>query len=134
MYLAGAIFRDFMFSNYLYDKIPHTYMQKIFTNLKFTNGSILELVVLKMLSGKTYSATEIRDTLKMFSLKTPMGSLYPLLTKFRRNNYVKSGYEEGDSGFGIKTYDLTEKGHQRLRDLQKDWNQLNRLIASIGSR
>ena len=109
-------------------------MQKIFTQLKFTNGGILEFIVLKMLTEKTYSATEIHDALKMFGLKTPMGSLYPLLTKFRRSSQVKSSYEEGDSGSGIKTYILTEKGRQRLRDLQKDWNQLNRLIASIGSR
>lgn len=109
-------------------------LQKIIPNLKLTSGGMLEFFVLKMLTEKTYSVKETCDRLKMSGYIVPTGSIYPLLTRFRRRNYVNTGYEEGDSGSGIKTYDLTEKGRQRLRDLQRDWNQLNRLIASIGAR
>ena len=108
-------------------------MQKIINELKITTGSILEFIVLKMLSGaRTYSTEEMSAELKLIGFKTPMGSIYPLLTKFRRNKYVITGYEEGDRGAGIKTYKITEKGRQRLSDLRHDWKRLNQMIASIG--
>jgi len=109
-------------------------MQKIINDLKITTGSFLEFMVLKMLSGKmSYSIQEIFDILKHAGFNTPKGSIYPLMTKFRRNNYVKSSYEEGESGFGIRTYYLTEKGRQKLATLKGDWNRLNQLIASLGT-
>jgi hypothetical protein len=46
-------------------------MQKIANHLKFTTGSLLEFIVLKMLSGRTYSVFEMRDELKLRGLKTP---------------------------------------------------------------
>lgn len=109
-------------------------MQKIINDLKITNSSFLEFIVLKMLSERTYSALEIFDALKEVGFKTPMGSLYPLLTKFRRQNYVRTGYEDGDTAPVIKTYELTDKGRQRLSNLRSDWKRLNQVIASIGSR
>jgi PadR family transcriptional regulator PadR len=109
-------------------------MQKITTELKINTGSMLEFIVLKMLSGETHSIGEIYEELKSIGFKTPMGSLYPLLSKFRRKNYVVTGYEEGDTKPVIRTYDLTEKGRQRLGDLRSDWKRLNSLVASLGSR
>jgi len=109
-------------------------MQKIINDLKITNTSFLEFIVLKMLSSRAYSVSEICSALKNIGFKTPMGSLYPLFTKFRKKEYVISGYEEGESGRGIKTYNLTEKGLHYLANLRSDWKRLNRLIASIGAR
>lgn len=110
------------------------FMQKITNELKVNTGSMLEFIVLKMLSGRTYSILEIYQELELIGFKTPMGSLYPLLSKFRRNGQVTSGYEEGETTIAIKTYDLTSKGRQRSADLRSDWKRLNSLIASLGSR
>ena len=110
-------------------------MQRIIHELKLTSGGVLEFIILKMLSGKrTYSPEEMFDELKKAGFKTPMGSIYPLLTKFRRRNYVRTGHEEGDHGSVIKTYELADTGRQRLTDLRSDWKRLNRLIASMGAR
>ncbi len=110
-------------------------MQKIINDLKFTSSSFLEFIVLKMLSGnRTFSPQEIHDELKRIGLKTPMGSIYPLLTQFRRKSYVISGHELNDNGFVIKTYCLTEKGKKHLIDFRRDWKRLNHLIASMGAR
>ena len=109
-------------------------MQKITTELKINTGSMLEFIVLKMLSGETHSIGEILEELKVAGLKIPTGTLYPLLAKLHRENYVITGYEDGDTKIVIKTYSLTEKGRQRLTDLKGDWKRLNSLVASLGSR
>ena len=109
-------------------------MQKIITDLKITTGGIVEFMVLKMLSGKTnHSIKEMVQILNKSGFQTPVGSIYPLMTKFRRGNFVKSVYEEGNRGFGIRTYYLTENGKQRLVSLTGDWAKLNQLIASMGT-
>ncbi len=109
-------------------------MQKITNELKINTGSMLEFIVLKMLSGKTYSIGEISKELKSIGFKTPMGSLYPLLSRLRQKDQIMSGYEDGDTTLVLKTYDLTEKGRRRLADLRGDWKRLNSLIASLGTR
>ena len=50
-----------------------------------------------------------------------------------KTNHVKSVYEEGNRGFGIKTYYLTENGMKRLSSLENDWKRLCQLIASTRS-
>ena len=82
-------------------------MQKITNDLKFTAGGLLEFMVLKMLSGWTYSVNEIYDGLRSFGFNTPRGSLYPLLSRLQRDGLITSGLEEVDSDGVQKTYDLT---------------------------
>jgi DNA-binding PadR family transcriptional regulator len=108
-------------------------MQKIINELKLTSTGFLEFIVLKMLYGEqTFTPLEIYNELRNVGFKTPMGSIYPLLTKFRRKKFVVSGYEQGDNGFAIKTYYLADTGREYLINLRRDWKRLNQLIASMG--
>jgi PadR family transcriptional regulator, regulatory protein PadR len=109
-------------------------MQKITDNLKINMGGFLEFFVLKMISGRSHSIGEIYGELKAIGFRTPMGSLYPLLSAFRKNESVISGYEEFDLGGARKTYCLTEKGRRRLMNLKRDWKRLNSLVADLGSK
>lgn len=105
-------------------------MQKIINELKITYGGLLELIILKMLLKRSYSLGEMYDELKAAGFKTPMGSIYPLFSKFRKKSLVTSGYEESETGGAMKTYELTSKGRDRLRDLKNDWKRLNHVIHS----
>ena len=110
-------------------------MQKLITNLKLNSTSFLEFLVLKMLStDRSYSIKEMADELKNLGFKTPMGSIYPLLTKLRRKKFVKTEYDESETGTRVKAYYLSSEGQDQLRALKSDWKRLNDLVASIGSR
>lgn len=105
--------------------------QKLITQLKFTNGALLEFIVLKMVSGKTYAPGDILDQLKLIGFKTPPGSLYPLLIRLRKGGFVMTGREESFIGTGLRTYDITDKGRSRLSDLKKDWKKLDDLLHQL---
>ncbi|MCX6716142.1 MAG: PadR family transcriptional regulator [Candidatus Taylorbacteria bacterium] len=105
-------------------------MQKITNELRISNEGILELIVLKMLSKRAYSIKEIFDELKMTGFRTPIGSLYPLFGKFRKSGLIISGREESEFGGSMKTFDLSTKGIERLRELRSDWKRLNHMIHS----
>ena len=108
-------------------------MQKFTNELKFTAGSLLELIVLKMLSRRSYSVDEIYNSLKEIGFKTPKGSIYPLINRLRKNALIACGREESETGRKMMTYELTEKGRLHLKELRSDWNRLNSLIARLGS-
>lgn len=99
--------------------------QKLITQLKFTTGGLLEFMVLTMLSRRSSAPGDISDHLKMLGFKTPFGSLYPLLARLRKAGLVVTGYEESEIGTGLRSYDITRKGHIRLDELKRDWKQLN---------
>jgi len=107
-------------------------LQKIISELRFTAGSLLELIVLKMISGHAHSVEEIFNELREIGFVTPKGSIYPLISRLRSKGYILSGREESESGGAIKTYDLTEIGRARLAELRKDWKRLNDVIAGLG--
>ena len=106
-------------------------MQKLTTELKLNVGGFLEFMTLKMLADRTLSAEEISSRLASIGFKVPMGTLYPLLSRFRAKGFVMRDYEESETGTALRTYDLTAKGRSRLRDLRTDWNRLNSAIASL---
>ena len=59
-------------------------MQKITSYLKLSTSSFLEFFVLKMISRRSHSIQEIYDELRSIGFRTPKGSLYPLLSSFRK--------------------------------------------------
>jgi len=106
-------------------------MRGIITELKLTSGGFLEFFVLKLLSERSHSPQEIHDHLKDAGLRIPMGSIYPLLHRFRVRGYVERGYEESETGSALRTYDLSSKGERRFADLRDDWKRLNGLVAGL---
>lgn len=49
------------------------------------------------------------------------GTLYPILRKLKEDDYVNTYLVESGSGPARKYYQLTEKGRQRQRAVQKEW-------------
>jgi DNA-binding PadR family transcriptional regulator len=106
-------------------------MKKITDHLVISTSGLLELFVLKMLSTRTYSPKEIAENLKRAGVKSPMGTIYPVLKGLRHCSYVSNGHEESETGGSMKTYDITQGGRHRLTDLKGDWKYLNSLIARL---
>lgn len=106
-------------------------MQKITSYLKLSTSSFLEFFVLKMISRRSRSIQEIYDELRSIGFRTPKGSLYPLLSSFRKRGLVESGFEEFDDGTVQKSYCLTDSGRQHLLELKRDWKHLNSTVISL---
>lgn len=94
------------------------------------NG-LLELVVLKVISQSKVYAANILETLKNTEFSTQEGTLYPLLSRLRREGAVEYEWVESEAGPPRKYYNLTEKGQQQLKSLIKYWNDLNLTIKKL---
>jgi PadR family transcriptional regulator PadR len=93
---------------------------------------LLEFLILKIVaSGKVYAADIVRR-LSETEFATQEGTLYPLLSKMRRDGLLEYEWQESDAGPPRKYYELTAKGKSQLADLNDYWKQLNATIAQLG--
>src|SRR5213083_1104668 len=94
---------------------------------------LLEFLILKIIaSDKVYVA----DMLKLLStteFATQEGTLYPLLSKMRRENLVDYDWKESEAGPPRKYYKLTAKGRAQLAELNQYWKQINATIHQLGN-
>jgi len=93
---------------------------------------LLEYLILTIVSaGKVYAA-DILKRLSATDFATQEGTLYPLLSKMRRDELLDYEWQESDAGPPRKYYQLTAKGKTQLRELNNYWKHLNATIAQLG--
>jgi PadR family transcriptional regulator PadR len=93
---------------------------------------LLEFVVLKIVAGHRVYVPDILRRLADTEFATQEGTLYPLLSKLRREGLVHYEWRESATGPPRKYYQLTEAGHARVRALDQYWRQLHRTVADLG--
>jgi PadR family transcriptional regulator, regulatory protein PadR len=103
-------------------------------NEKFSaiRKGLLEFLILKIVAaGKVYVA-DILNRLSDTEFATQEGTLYPLLSRMRRDGLVDYEGQESDVGPPRKYYQLTAKGEAQLAELADYWQRLNATIAQFG--
>ena len=93
---------------------------------------LLEFLILKIVAVHEVYVADILERLSETEFTTQEGTLYPLLSKMRRDGLVDYKWQESDAGPPRKYYQLTAKGKSQLADLNDYWKQLNATIAQLG--
>lgn len=94
---------------------------------------LLEFVVLKIIAGERVYVADLLARLTATSFATQEGTLYPLLSKLRREELVDYEWVESEAGPPRKYYSLTDKGASHLDELAAYWAGLNRTIDDLGA-
>src|SRR5947207_9435387 len=93
---------------------------------------LLEFLILRIVaSDKDYDADMLKR-LGTTEFATQEGTLYPLLSKMRREGLVDYEWQESDAGPPRKYYRLTEKGASQLAELNDYWQDINTTISQLG--
>jgi PadR family transcriptional regulator PadR len=93
---------------------------------------LLEFLILKIVVADKVYAADILERLSETEFATQEGTLYPLLSKMRRDGLLDYEWQESDAGPPRKYYELTAKGKSQLADLNAYWKQLNATITQLG--
>ena len=106
------------------------------TNDKFSpiRKGLLELVVLKLIAAHKVYAADILNKLSSTDFATQEGTLYPLLSRLRREGLVAYEWVESEAGPPRKYYSLTAEGKGRLVILEAYWDGITEFIKSIGAK
>jgi PadR family transcriptional regulator PadR len=93
---------------------------------------LLEFLVLKIVGARSVYVPDILRRLAGTEFATQEGTLYPLLSKLRREDLVQYEWQESDVGPPRKYYRLTAAGQARLAALDDYWMRINRTVADMG--
>lgn len=103
-------------------------------NFNQLRKGLLEFAVLEVISGKKVYAADILTKLQRTSFATGEGTLYPLLSRLKREGLVQYDWVESEAGPPRKYYSLTAAGKTRLKDMQTYWQELHKTLSKLGGR
>jgi PadR family transcriptional regulator PadR len=103
-------------------------------NEKFSaiRKGLLEFLVLKIVSADKVYVADILKQLSETEFATQEGTLYPLLSKMRRDGLVDHEWKESEAGPPRKYYALTAKGREQLHETAQYWQKISNTIADLG--
>ena len=93
---------------------------------------LLEFLILRIVAAREVYVADILARLSDTEFATQEGTLYPLLSKMRRDGLVDYQWQESDAGPPRKYYQLTAKGKSQLGDLNEYWKHLNATVTRLG--
>ncbi|MFO1425934.1 MAG: PadR family transcriptional regulator [Steroidobacteraceae bacterium] len=107
-------------------------MSAVAEKLSALRKGLLEFVILKIVSAETVYAADILLRLADTEFATQEGTLYPLLSRLRREQLLDYEWRESQSGPPRKYYRLTARGRSQLEALSAYWQSLNGTLAALG--
>jgi PadR family transcriptional regulator PadR len=94
---------------------------------------LLEFLILRIIAADKVYVADMLGRLAETPFATQEGTLYPLLSKLRREGLVDYEWQESDAGPPRKYYKLTPKGTSQLAELNQYWTQINTTINELGT-
>lgn len=89
----------------------------------------LQYCVLALLSGgERYGFELVRELSEVDGMVTSEGTIYPLLTRLRRDGLVESTWRESRSGPPRRYYELTEAGRAALEGFVREWGRFREAV------
>ena len=95
---------------------------------------LLLLSVLQVISGKKVFVGDILKTLWDTEFSTQEGTLYPLLSRLKREQYITYEWVESQSGPPRKYYELSDTGDQLRKDLLSYLHTMNGALKKLGEK
>lgn len=103
------------------------------TKLSSLRKGLLEFLVLGIAAGDKVYAADILERLRATDFATQEGTLYPLLSKMRREGLLDYEWHESAAGPPRKYYRATEDGTRQLAEFRAYWAALSGLIDELGN-
>jgi PadR family transcriptional regulator len=93
---------------------------------------LLEFLILRIISSDKVYVADMLNRLRSTEFATQEGTLYPLLSKMRREGLVEYEWQESGAGPPRKYYRLTDTGKSQLDELNEYWKYINTTIGQLG--
>jgi PadR family transcriptional regulator PadR len=95
----------------------------------------LQYCVLALLSERErYGFDLVRDLAAVDGMVTSEGTIYPLLSRLRRDGLVESFWQESPAGPPRRYYGLTESGSIALEGFREEWNRFRDAVDHFVAR
>ena len=94
-------------------------------------GTVEYCVLALLRGGARYGFELVRELSDVDGLVTSEGTIYPLLTRLRKEQLVTTFWRESESGPPRRYYELTDAGREALDDFAKEWARFRDSVDAI---
>jgi PadR family transcriptional regulator, regulatory protein PadR len=94
-------------------------------------GTVEYCVLALLRDRERYGFELVRELAGVDGLVTSEGTIYPLLTRLRKDELVSTFWRESDSGPPRRYYRLTEAGRLALAEFTKEWKRFSHSVDAI---
>lgn len=91
----------------------------------------VEYAVLLLIDNEPTYASEIIKSLKEVHFIVVEGTLYPMLTRLKKEGLLTYKWEESTQGPPRKYYQITQEGKTFLSELETNWIEINHVINHL---
>lgn len=81
--------------------------------------------------GKVYGYDIVRHLRDIDALVVREGTIYPILSRLKRDGLVRTSLEESTEGPARKYYELTRRGDELLREMNGYWDVLMQGMSTL---
>lgn len=93
---------------------------------------VLEYCVMALLRGdERYGFDLVRELGDVDGMVISEGTIYPLLSRLRRDGLVETSWRESPSGPPRRYYRLTRKGTSGLEDFVREWTRFRDAVDTV---
>ena len=93
---------------------------------------LLELGVLSAIaSGRKYGYEIVRELDSLRGLGMSEGTIYPILSRLRKEGLAEATLEDSNEGPARKYYELTARGRRQLTDMRRYWDEIVAAMKSL---
>ncbi len=93
---------------------------------------VLEYCVLALLrDGQRYGFELVRALSEAEGLLVSEGTIYPLLSRLRRDDLVSTEWRESESGPPRRYYELTDMGQRALGEFSAEWIRFRGAVDAL---
>ena len=86
-------------------------------------GAVEYCVLALLRDGERYGFELVRKLSEVDGLVTSEGTIYPLLTRLRRDQLVTTFWRESETGPPRRYYQLTDGGREALAGFTQEWSR-----------
>jgi PadR family transcriptional regulator PadR len=94
-------------------------------------GTVEYCVMALLRDGERYGFDLVRALSAVDGLVVSEGTIYPLLSRLRREDLVTTTWRESDAGPPRRYYSLTEAGHAALITFTREWSRFRDAVDTL---
>jgi PadR family transcriptional regulator, regulatory protein PadR len=94
-------------------------------------GALQYCVLALLADGPRYAFDVVRDLGEVAGMVTSEGTIYPLLSRLRREGLVETSWQESSSGPPRRYYDLTPAGDAALDHFIAQWRTFSGAVDHL---
>lgn len=97
-------------------------------------GTLEFLVLLCLKEQEYYGYALLQRLKKLANMEVADGTIYPLLSRLEKENYIASRWEIMKTGPARKYYKITLKGQEATSEMYDAWRDINDSVVGVWSK